>query len=484
MFLFDEIQLKKLRSNEENKIQSYPTGVDDLNDLEEVLSYNELSSLELETLAPFKVAGRLRFKNEMGNIGFGRIESNQKIQICVQKKSVSKQDFLTWKSLDIGDWVIGCGNLFRTRAGELTLNLNSISLYSKCLQGMPDKFSGLVDPELRQRMRYLDLIVNEESRLRFKERFIIIQKIRQYFLSQDYLEVDTPILQPIPGGANAKPFITHHNALDSDLYLRIAPELSLKKLLVGGFDKIFEIGKNFRNEGISTRHNPEFSVIEFYQAHATYQTLMPMVKDLICGLVKEKNASLTINYQGNLIDFNNWKVLSFQEAFCEHNIDCWSQESMKNFLIEKGFLELNDCSIEHLQGLIFDNFIEPNLINPTFITNHPVHFNPLARANDLDSRVTDNFELFINGLEIGPGFTELNDPVEQARRFQLQIEKRNLGDQEAMQFDDDFIKALSYGMVPAAGCGIGLDRLIMLITDSPCIRDIILFPAKKNKGIV
>ena len=350
------------------------------------------------------------------------------------------------------------------------------------MQGMPDKVVGLTDTETRHRMRYLDLIVNQDSRKTFEKRFHIIKFIRRYLEDNDFSEVETPILQPIPGGATARPFQTHHNALDIDLYMRIAPELYLKRLIVGGFEKVFEIGKNFRNEGISQKHNPEFTMVEFYQAHANYKSLISFIRNLIVEMVFSLQGNLDVNFDGNIIDFSIWNEISFENSIRQAGVeDPWSIESLRSFISSKDFYLDDDISLSDLQQKAFDLFVEPNLINPTFITLYPTQLSPLARRNDNDSRVTDRFELFINGIEIANGFSELNDPIDQADRFNQQSIRKSNGDDEAMYFDLDYIRALSYGMPPTAGAGIGIDRLVMLLTNKNSIRDVILFPTRKLK---
>ncbi len=498
MYNFDERQLQKLETLRREGINPYPSGVgivvDDI--LSAILQHGYVSLGETEACHGITTAGRLRFKNEMGNIGFGRIEiADQVLQFSIQKNKVSKEVFQAWKRLDLGDWVLITGTFTRTRTGELTLSVSALDLYSKCLSGMPDKVNGLVDPETRQRMRYLDLIVNQESRANFKKRFEIIKYVRHYLEDQDFVEVETPILQTIPGGASARPFITHHNTLDTDLYLRIAPELYLKRLIVGGFDRVFELGKNFRNEGVSTKHNPEFTMVEFYQAHATYQDGMKLTQNLIIELISSvcRNYTFQVPYGDRIIDFSKWGILKFEETLQTLGIqDPWSLEDLQNFIRlglsdeEVEILEAGGLStklptvVSELQQLVFEGWIEPNLINPTFITHYPTSISPLARQNDDDPRVTDRFELFINGFEVANGFSELNDPVEQARRFSEQASRKDAGDQEAMYFDSDYIKALTYAMPPCAGVGIGIDRLVMLLTNTQSIRDIILFPNRKE----
>ncbi len=484
MFTFDDKQLAKLDELRRLGINPYPNDpAEDSVSLSRLLPrVRELSLRDLELERPVRIAARLRFKNEMGSMGFGRIESEGEIlQFCIQKNQVEPLSFQTWKKLDLGDWIQIEGKFSRTRSGELTLYLTSLSLYAKCLESMPDKQTGLMDPETRQRMRYLDLMVNLETRKRFQTRSQMISFLRRYLEDYGFMEVETPILQSIPGGASARAFETHHHALDIPLFMRIAPELYLKRLLVGGFEKVFEIGKNFRNEGISQKHNPEFSMVEFYHAHASYEDLIALTQSLIVSMAQKLFGGLVIEYQGRTIDFQNWEMISFEESLRDFaKAESWDQEDLRRVLLEIGY-ETDTEDLTELQQLVFDHFVEPQLIDPTFITHYPTAMSPLAKRNEFDSRVTDRFELFIHGFEVANGFTELNDPVDQAERFASQVSKRQGGDAEAMHFDADYIKALSYGLPVCAGAGIGIDRLVMLFTNSQNIRDVILFPTRKMK---
>lgn len=482
MFEFDEGQLSKVAELRNLGVNPYPSGKEFDNSFHQKLSYYRTLPIEsLESEREVTIAARVRFKNEMGSMGFARVEfQGEAVQVSVRKSDVSSVAFAAWKKLDLGDWILITGSFTRTRTGELTLNAKDLSLYSKCILGMPDKVSGITDPETRHRMRYLDLIVNQDTRKTFSKRFEIIKFIRRYLEDHDFVEVETPILQTIPGGATARPFQTHHNSLDAELFLRIAPELYLKRLVVGGFEKVFEIGKNFRNEGISQKHNPEFTMVEFYQAHATYQTLINFTTSLISELVFYLNGTLDVEYNNKQIDFSQWRQITFEESLRQAGVeDPWSVDSLKEFLSNNG-IELN-FELSDLQQKVFDLFVESKLINPTFITHYPAELSPLARRSDLDPRVTDRFELFISGFEIANGFSELNDPVDQAKRFEEQVVRKSNGDDEAMFFDQDYIRALSYGMPPTAGQGIGIDRLVMLLTNKTSIREVILFPTRKIK---
>lgn len=486
--MFNDDQVSKFERLVKSGINPYPNGFEKPAYLPDIISeLREMSVLKLNKEPHFILAGRLRFKNDIGGMGFARIESDGAvIQLCIRKNAlVQITDFQIWKALDLGDLVWVKGPLMRTRTGELSLDVRDLKLYAKCLEGMPDKVAGVSDVETKQRMRYLDLMVNADSRERFALRSSIISQTRRYLEDMRFMEVETPSLQVIPGGASARPFVTHHNSLDTDLYLRIAPELYLKRLLVGGFSNVFEIGKNFRNEGISTKHNPEFTTVEFYAAHCTFMDLMPIIKKLFNNLITKLRLSWIINFDGSKINLAEWRQISYEELLREAGVsDPWSVESLQGFLSDQLGVEPNNFSSEFsvLWEQIFDRFIEKKLINPTFVTHFPTAISPLARRSDSDSRVTDRFELYIAGMEIANGFSELNDPFDQAERFMKQVEQKNAGDNEAMYFDQDYIKALLYGMPPCAGAGIGLDRLVMLLTQTTNIRDVILFPTMKSKG--
>jgi len=479
MYTFDAKQMDKVAAYRTNSIEPYPQVTEDcLNpNIHLILDLASNSSiLELDSIRTV-FSGRVRFKNEIGNAGFLRLTFDDiKLQVFISKGEIGPEDFKNiWKKLDLGDIVRVEGSFMRTRMGELSLRASSLQLLSKCIKGMPDKFSGVSDPETLQRQRYLDLMVNQDSYTRFKTRSSIISKIRAFLEEHLFMEVETTILQSIPGGATARPFTTHHNALDTELYMRIAPELYLKRLIVGGFPRVFEVGKNFRNEGISIKHNPEFTMVEFYAAYQNYHWLMDLTKTLITQLVSQINPTLEMPYGERWINYGSWKVITFMDAIKGAGVeDPWQVDSLKSFLNEP---DCNDITV--LWDRVFSQYVEPHLNDPTFITQYPVEISPLARRSDQDPRVTDRFELFIAGYEIANGFNELNDPVDQAERFIRQAERKSQGDDEAMYFDEDYITALSYGMPPTAGEGIGIDRLIMLLTNSQSIRDIILFPTKR-----
>jgi lysyl-tRNA synthetase class 2 len=429
------------------------------------------------------IAGRIMLKRVMGKASFAHIQDTTgKIQIYVARddlpEGVYNEQFKKW---DIGDIVGLTGSLFKTKVGELSIKVSSIELITKSLRPLPEKFHGLADQEIRYRQRYVDLIVNKKSRETFVLRSKIISYIRNFFTDNCFLEVETPMMHVIPGGASARPFVTHHNALDMDLYLRIAPELYLKRLIVGGIDRVFEINRNFRNEGLSTRHNPEFTMIEFYQAYANYDDLMNLTEKLLVGIAKEVIGSEEISYQGVHFDFSKkFDRLTVEEAILKYNSDI-SLEDINQSNISNTLKKLKITAKEswgYGKSLIeiFEATTEEKLIQPTFITRYPTEVSPLARKNDDDPEITDRFELFIGGREIANGFSELNDAEDQSDRFKKQVKDKDSGDDEAMHYDADYIRALEYGMPPTAGEGIGIDRLVMLFTDAPSIRDVLLFP--------
>lgn len=429
------------------------------------------------------VAGRIVLRRVMGKASFIHIQDmTGRIQLYLRRDDLPEGVYQEFKKWDLGDIVGASGVLFRTKTGELSIRADNIRLLTKSLNPLPDKFHGLTDIELRYRQRYVDLIANPESRQIFMTRARVIQAMREYFLEQRFLEVETPMMQSLPGGANARPFITHHNTLDMQLYLRIAPELFLKRLVVGGFERVFEINRNFRNEGISTQHNPEFTMLEFYQAYSNYQQLMDLTEELFRFIVDKVFNKRSVVYQGDTIDFSkSFHRLTVTESILKYNPDISEQEindeQSARKIAERLEIPLQDSwGLGKVQIEIFDKTVEHRLIQPTFITAYPTEVSPLARRNDADPFVTDRFELFIAGREIANGFSELNDAEDQAARFQKQMEEKASGDLEAMHYDEDYINALEYGMPPCAGEGIGIDRLVMLFTDSPSIRDVILFP--------
>ena len=429
------------------------------------------------------VAGRIMLKRVMGKASFVQLQdSSGQIQLFVTRDELGdgfyNDQFKKW---DIGDIVGASGFLFKTKTGELSVRVNDIKLLTKSLRPLPDKFHGLSDQETIYRQRYVDLIVNEDSRKVFQRRSQIIAYIRQFFINNDYLEVETPMMQVIPGGASAKPFVTYHKALDMELFLRIAPELYLKRLIVGGLERVFEINRNFRNEGLSTRHNPEFTMIEFYQAYATYHDFMDLTESLLKGIASDVCGSTKIYYQGDDFDFSkSFDRLSVFDSILKYNpqlkANDLSAESAKKTAKKLGIHLKDGWGLGRIQIEIFEATVEEKLIQPTFITQYPTEVSPLARRNDEDPFITDRFELFIGGREIANGFSELNDAEDQAQRFQDQVKEKDAGNDEAMHYDADYIRALEYGMPPTAGEGIGVDRLVMFFTNSPSIRDVLLFP--------
>ncbi len=428
------------------------------------------------------IAGRIITMRKFGKAAFLHIQDETaKIQVYVKRDEVGEESYALFKKFDIGDIAGFTGTLFRTQTGELTIQASTVKLITKSLRPLPEKFHGLTDVETRYRQRYVDLIVNPEVRNTFKKRVEVIRLIRDFLTNRGYLEVETPMMQAIAGGATARPFKTHHNALGIDLYLRIAPELYLKRLLVGGFERVFEINRNFRNEGLSTRHNPEFTMLEFYQAYATYDDLMDLTEEMISWIAAEVSGSMTLSYQGQEVDLSPpWQRYTMDEALIE--IGGVSPEVLNDpariitMAKEKGIDLQPQAGAGKAKTELFELLVEEELINPTFITAFPTEVSPLARRNEKNPEVTDRFELFITGREIANAFSELNDPVDQKQRLEKQILERGDDDEIFPILDEDFVRALEYGMPPAAGEGIGIDRLVMLLTDSPSIRDVILFP--------
>ena len=443
---------------------------------------------DLQSAAPRAcVAGRMMLKRLMGKASFATLQDmSGRIQVYVKADLVGAETYEAFKHWDLGDIVGAEGTLFRTNTGELTLQVTSIRLLSKSLRPLPDKFHGLADMEVRYRQRYVDLIVNPESRENFIRRSKLVQAIREFFVARGYLEVETPMLHPIPGGAAAKPFTTHHNALDMEMFLRIAPELYLKKLVVGGLEKVFEINRNFRNEGISTRHNPEFTMIEFYEAYRDYHYLMDLTETLLRECAQKILGTTALAYQGESIDLAKpFDRLTMAEAIAKYNpryplAELAKPEYLKAALGPFEVEVFPTDGLGLLQLKLFEATTESKLVQPTFIVAHPTDVSPLARASDADPAVTDRFELFITGREMANGFSELNDPEDQAARFAAQARAKEAGDEEAMYYDADYVRALEFGLPPTAGEGIGVDRLAMLFTDSPSIRDVILFPQLKS----
>ena len=467
-------KLKKLREQGKDYPNSFRR-----NELakELIQEYSDLSKDDLEnTSISVKVAGRIMLRRLMGKASFTTIQDmSAQIQLYLREDTLSNyDDFKTW---DIGDIIGVEGELFKTNTGELSIKVTEAILLTKSLKPLPEKHQGLVDVEQRYRKRYLDLLVNEEAREVFLARSKIISETRNYFDSSGFIEVETPMMHPIPGGAAAKPFVTHHNALGMDLYLRIAPELYLKRLVVGGFEKVYEINRNFRNEGLSTKHNPEFTMLEFYTAYEDYEFQMDFVEALI------KHLS---NLEQSKRSFKKFKRVSFDEALAKNTSlnkkDLDDIDSLRKFAKALKIENFKTLSIGKLKAEIFESEVEDKLSEPTFIYKYPLEISPLSRKSEGDEGYVDRFELFIDGKEIANGFSELNDPEDQLERFKMQMEDKEKGDEEAMEMDLDYIEALEYGLAPCAGVGIGLDRLVMLLTGIDSIRDVILFPQLKNKG--
>ena len=436
------------------------------------------------------VAGRMMLKRVMGKASFATLQdATGRIQIYVARDDVGEDVYSAFKHWDLGDIVAAEGFLFKTKTGELSIHASSVRLLTKSLRPLPDKFHGMQDQELKYRQRYVDLIMDEATRQRFAARSATLSAMRAFMTGNGFMEVETPMLHPIPGGANAKPFVTHHNALDQQMFLRIAPELYLKRLIVGGFERVFEINRSFRNEGISVRHNPEFTMMEFYAAYWNYQDLMDFTEALLRDTAQRATGSLQLSYGGREVDLSQpFARLTIREALHAHT-DIGAQvddaAALTRRLKKLGMSEekdkLSQRSLASLQVMYFEEEVEQHLWQPTFIMEHPTEISPLARANDSRPEVTERFELYITGREMANGFSELNDAEDQAARFQSQATAKDAGDDEAMFYDADFVRALEVGMPPTGGCGVGIDRLMMLLTDSPSIRDVILFPALRRE---
>lgn len=451
--------------------------------------YGDKDKEQLETeTEKFSLAGRMMSRRVMGKASFAHIQDmSGRIQLFIRRDDLAEDSYAQFRKWDIGDLIAVTGSVFRTKTGELSIQADSIRLLAKSLRPLPEKFHGLSDQEIRYRQRYLDLITNETTRQTFQIRTRVINHIRAYLAGCGFLEVETPMMQAIPGGAAARPFITHHNSLDMDLYLRIAPELYLKRLVVGGFEKVFEINRNFRNEGLSLQHNPEFTMLEFYWAYAGYEDMMSLTETLLRSLAAEVKGDTVVEYQGETYDFGmDFRRLTLQDAVLAHNPeltagDLDDLDRLRNIAAGKGIEVKDTYGAGKLQVELFEKTVEAQLKQPTFITGYPVEVSPLSRRNEAQPDLADRFELFIGGREIANGFSELNDPDDQAERFRIQAEGKASGDEEAMHYDADYITALEYGMPPTAGEGIGIDRLVMLLTDSASIRDVILFPQLRTK---
>ncbi|UST55073.1 lysine--tRNA ligase [Comamonadaceae bacterium OTU4NAUVB1] len=457
-------------------------------------------ALEAAT-ATYSVAGRMMLKRVMGKASFASVQdATGRIQIYVTRDAIGEAAYADFKRWDLGDIVGAEGTLMKTRTGELSIKVTSIRMLTKSLRPLPDKFHGMADQEQKYRQRHVDLITDESARERFKARSKAVSALREFMVANDFLEVETPMLHPIPGGANAKPFKTHHNALDQEMFLRIAPELYLKRLIVGGFERVFEINRSYRNEGISVRHNPEFTMMEFYAAYWNYQDLMDFTELIVRTIARKTTGGEQLVYQGREVDLSRpFERLTIREAIVKYTeagapvaegpdaparVDSveWLVADLRRLGLSEEKDRLSQRSLPSLQVMYFEETVEEKLWQPTFIMEHPTEISPLARANDDRPEVTERFELYITGREFGNGFSELNDAEDQAARFNAQVAAKDSGDDEAMFFDHDFVRALEYGMPPTGGCGIGIDRFMMLLTDSPSIRDVILFPALRREG--
>jgi lysyl-tRNA synthetase class 2 len=481
----------KLREIAELGFDPYPHKFDYSHTVSRIVKeYSERDAAALESDAPsVRTCGRIMAIRTFGKAAFAHIsDGTSRVQFYLKKNEVDEKTFSLFHLLDVGDIVGVEGTLFRTRTNELTILAKDLTFLAKCLLPMPEKWHGLTDVEIRYRQRYLDLIVNPDVNIIFRRRSRIIRKMREFLEERRYVEVETPMMHPLVGGATARPFITHHNKLDMPLYLRIAPELYLKRLTVGGMDRVYEINRNFRNEGISTQHNPEFTMMEFYQAYSDYRDLMDLTREMITWIVDEVVGQRQLTFKGQEIDFDKWHTFSLREAILHfwdrgepapRMEDMATREGVAALLQRAGAEPAAGGSRGALLGQLFEEVVEEKLVQPTFIHDYPIELSPLSKQRDDDPEFVERFELFIAGMEIANAYSELNDPEEQRRRFLEQVRLREKGDDEAQMMDEDYIRALRYGMPPAAGEGIGIDRLTMILTDSPSIRDVILFPLLK-----
>ncbi|HEX9445822.1 MAG TPA: lysine--tRNA ligase [Candidatus Binatia bacterium] len=479
-----EVRRQKLEKVKESGHAAYPNDFKPAHLSADILAeYGALPDDRLAALPKdFSVAGRIMGIRSFGKASFVHIQDRKgRLQLYVRRDRIGDEAYGLFEQLDMGDIVGVSGGLFRTKTKELTIEAQGLRLLSKCLRPLPEKWHGLADVEARYRQRYVDLMVNRDVKDLFQKRSHIVRLIRRFFDERDFLEVETPMMQPIPGGAAARPFVTHHNALDMELYLRVAPELFLKRLLVGGLERVYELNRNFRNEGVSVRHNPEFTMLEFYQAYATYHELMQLTEDLFATIARETAGSLKIRSGEREIDLTPpWRRLALSDAVAEYGgVGRKEVDDLKGLraLAEAKGLRLEpDLTHGKLLIEIFEKLVEPELIQPTFIMDYPLEVSPLARKNEKNPALVDRFELYIGGRELANAFSELNDPADQRERFEKQAAAKKAGDEEAHALDEDYVRALEYGMPPAAGEGIGIDRLVMLFTDSASIRDVILFP--------
>lgn len=477
-------RIRRLREIRELGFQPYGSRYDFTHTIPDILAaYGNKSAEELNPRVDVRVCGRVHTIRHMGRAGFAHLmQGGERLQIYVRQDSVPETHFRLWRGLDIGDIIGAEGYLFRTRTGELTVHVERLEHLAKTLLTMPEKWHGLEDVEVRYRQRYLDLIANPEVRRVFVQRSKIIASLRRQLEARGFIEVETPMMQPLYGGAAARPFVTHHNALDMDLYLRIAPELYLKRLVVGGMDRVYEINRNFRNEGISSQHNPEFTMLEFYQAYTDYRGLMDFSEELLRQVALEATGSTEVEFQGQRLDFGRLRRLSLREAILRFWED--GERPTMEQLSDPEWLKWHSTKGtpgEALQDL-FERVAEKHLIQPTIVYDYPVETSPLAKNKPDEPQFVERFEIYAAGMEIGNAYTELNDPLEQRRRFEAQLRLREKGDEEAHQMDEDFLRALCYGMPPTAGEGIGIDRLVMVLTNSRSIRDVILFPLLRPEG--
>jgi len=495
MYEFDESRQEKIAGLREEGIEPYPHNLSVTHTAAEAVAL--MGDRENEALAEdpteVTVAGRLMFRNLMGKAGFARIQDRSgRVQVYLKKNTIGEEAFAIWKKLDVGDHVHIRGKFMRTRTGEATIQALTLSLAGKCIASMPDKHKGITDIEFKSRQRYVDLFMDPDSAETFRRRSEIVRYTRQFFTDRDYLEVETPMMHVIPGGAAARPFVTHHNALDMELYMRVAPELYLKRLVVGGFDRVFEVNRNFRNEGVSTKHNPEFTMLEFYEAYQTWHGLMELTEDLVSGMATHVTGSNEVEYGEITLDFAKpWRRLKMSDAIAEYaGMEpgaVTDPDALKARWLEDHPNDAKDPRLPTTVGkwyeMFMDAYVEENLVQPTFITHFPVEISPLSRRSETEPGIAERFELFIAGREIANGFNELNDPVDQAARFEAQAKSREAGDDEAMYFDSDYIRALTYGLPPTAGEGIGIDRLVMLLTNRQSIREVILFPTLRPERV-
>ncbi|HZQ70183.1 MAG TPA: lysine--tRNA ligase [Terriglobales bacterium] len=489
-----DLRRKKLKQIEALGQEAYPRRYEFTHNIPEILAeYGTRTGEELEAnRVSARVAGRIMAIRLMGKAGFAHLQQGgQRLQIYVKKDAVGEKGFELYKLLDLGDHIGASGYLFRTRTGELSVHVEELTFLSKDLLPLPEKWHGLTDVELRYRQRYVDMVMNPEVREVFLKRSKLVQSMRRFLESHGFVEVETPMMQPIAGGAVARPFVTHHNTLDMDLYLRIAPELYLKRLTVAGLDRVYEINRNFRNEGISTRHNPEFTMLEFYQAYANYRDVMEFTKALIIQIARDVTGGTKTNWQGQEIEWENWRVLTMREAIIQYWPEAaGAKPAMADFASKESVKELvtrfnrshahiaydpNEPAGKTIANL-FEAAAEEHLVQPTIIYEFPTVVSPLSKQKPDEPDWTERFEIYIGQMEISNGFSELNDPEDQRRRFEQQLGERERGDEEAHEMDEDYIRALSYGMPPTGGVGVGVDRLAMLLTESPTIRDVILFP--------